>query len=83
MKQQATMFAREPAFVFVKCGSHRARERLTSLVGSGKLQCYFDFQRPSKGGYYQIPEAKLEEARKIPGVTRASHPDDLSPCWNS
>lgn len=26
--------------VFVKCGSHRARDRLTSLMGGQPMQCY-------------------------------------------
>jgi hypothetical protein len=69
--------------VFVKCASHRARDRLTRLMGGQPMQCYWSWHHPAKGGYFLIPESKLAEARKIPGVTRSSHQDDLALCWNA
>jgi hypothetical protein len=65
--------------VFVKCGSHRARERLVSLLGL-RPQCYWSWDYPATGGYFPIPEEKLAEARKIPGVTRMKFPEELRRC---
>jgi hypothetical protein len=70
------------AKVFVKCGSHRARDRLTMLLDVEKMPCYWSFRHPAKGGYFKIPEERLAEARKIPGVTKATNPQELSPCWS-
>jgi hypothetical protein len=66
--------------VFVRCGSHRARERLFRLLGH-KPHCHYDWDRPATGGYYPIPAGRLAEARKIAGVTRARHPEALRACW--
>ena len=67
--------------VFVKCGSHRAREKLTRLLGGGEHKSYYSWDHPSKGGYYKIPVDKLAEARKIPGVSKSKNQDDLALCW--
>jgi hypothetical protein len=69
------------AGVFMNCNSHRARQKLTALVGKGKLQCYWSWEHPSKGGYFEIPEDMVERARKIPGVTKTKFSGEMRECW--
>ena len=66
--------------VFVKANSHRARDKLRGLLIES--QCYYDWDRPSTGGYFLVAEARLADARKIKGVTKAKHPEDLRRCIN-
>ena len=35
------------ADVFVRCNSHRARDRLASLMGGGRLECYWSWSHPA------------------------------------
>ena len=65
--------------VFVRCASHRARERLLSLVGEDPL-CYFRWADTASRGMYRIPAALLAQARQIPGITRLRDCDDVREC---
>lgn len=75
---------------FVRCASHRARERLARMLGYKPPEFYkLTFGGRGEFGIgsihvYQIPESKLEAARKIPGVTRSrdqdTGPDGFSRC---
>lgn len=70
--------------VFVKCSSHRARERLFRLTG--KIQAYYNssklFNDNSKG-YYLIGSNLVDEVLKIKGISRCKNQDsnNYSKCW--
>lgn len=53
--------------VYVKCASHRAREKLTSLLGY-KPQSYYNMAVSYH--LYEIPEGVLTDALKIKGVSK-------------
>ena len=67
--------------VFVRCGSHRARERLLSVVGKDR-PCYFRWSDTASRGMYRIPAALLARARQIPGVTKLRTCSDVRECVN-
>jgi hypothetical protein len=57
----------------VRTTSHRSRERLARLLGAVPVG-YFSFTK--RGDWREIPESKLQEAVKIPGVTKSKLPTD-------
>lgn len=65
--------------VFVRCKSHRDRKKLFSLLGYAP-QGYWSWDDYATGGFYLIPEDKLEAARKIRGVCRVRKTGDLREC---
>jgi hypothetical protein len=68
----------------VKCGSHRAREKMLKLVPEGRALAYFSMRRDiGTGGVYRIPAAYLVQARAITGVSGFREGDDLMRCWPS
>ena len=69
------------ATVLVKCGSHRARQKLLALVG-GQGEALFSLLRETgKGGAYRIPARLEAEAKAITGVSGLRDGDDLHRCW--
>jgi len=64
--------------MWVKCNSHRAREKLFGLVGKD-LKCYFSRDRACTGGFYEVDDSMALEALEITGVTRTKS-EDLHPC---
>lgn len=70
--------------VFVKCASHRAREYLLSLTPPSSAHYHIPtlFDSYHKG-IYLIPEALLDDARKIKGITkcRDQNPENYGWCW--
>lgn len=69
--------------VFVRCNSHRSREKLTRLLGyyppeyycllpSNKPGCLFNAPH-----FWLIPADKLEKAKEITGITKAR----INPDW--
>ncbi len=67
--------------IFVRVGSHRAHDKLKSMLGY-RPRNYFSWDR--SGYWAEIPAARLAEAREITGITKAAKTDDLRPCidWN-
>ena len=65
-------------FTFIKCGSHRARDKLTG--GQKTLQCYYSHQRADLHGIYAV---ELDGALPLPkGCTKLRGPfTDLMMCW--
>lgn len=72
----------EPS-VFVRCSSHRARERLIRLIGKGPQQSYFRWEDTASRGIYLIPTSLLAEARQISGITKLRKTDGVRRCWGS
>jgi hypothetical protein len=68
--------------VFIRCGSHRARDRVSGRIGRKPL-CHYIL--PLGSGYvYEISLAELEEikSQRIPGVTVARvDRDKIGKCW--
>jgi hypothetical protein len=68
----------------VKCGSHRAREKMLRLVGRENAQAFFSMRRDvGAGGVYRIPAELAPAAKAITGVTGFRDGDDLHNCWPS
>ena len=68
--------------VLVKCGSHRARNKLTVLVGEDRMVALFSLRREvGKGGAFRIPSVFEREAKAITGVSGLRDGDDLMKCW--
>jgi hypothetical protein len=68
--------------MFIKCNSHRARDRVRDQLSNTK--CYYSFERSSTGGYFQVTEAELAsiKERKVKGVTVLRAPyDDVRECF--
>ena len=68
--------------VFLRCNSHRARARVSALVGP--LPSYFSFNRETgHGGCLSATPLQAHKVRaaRIPGVTVARKTDDLRRCW--
>ena len=68
--------------LFVRCNSHRARERVARLVGPRLY--YFSWSRSVGRGCAKVTRAELEaiQAARISGVSRMRKTDDLMRCWN-
>ena len=70
--------------VLVKCGSHRARQKLTALVGEENMIALFSLYRNvGTGGAFRIPANFEPEAKAITGVSGMRDGDDLHKCWNT
>lgn len=68
----------------VKCGSHRAREKMLRLVGRDNAQALFSMRRDTgTGGVYRIPAELAPAAKQITGVTGFRDGEDLLKCWPS
>jgi hypothetical protein len=65
----------------VKCGSHRAREKMLRLVGRENAQALYSLSRETGKGVYRIPAALAPEAKQITGVSGYRDGPDLHPCW--
>lgn len=71
-----------PNTTLVKCGSHRARNKMLSLVGTENAEALFSMRRETgTGGVYRIPADRADEAKTITGVTGFRDGDDLMKCW--
>jgi hypothetical protein len=66
--------------VYVKCSSHRARDKLFRLLGD-KPKGYWSFDHGNHYGIFLIPADKLESAREITGVTKLRNTEGLMKCW--
>lgn len=67
---------------FIRCASHRARQRAVGLI-QRQPQGGYAWSRPSKGGIYEVTaeEQAVMLAAGIPGVTVPRKTDDLLRCW--
>jgi len=67
---------------FMKCNSHRARDRLCGVLGKD-AQCYYSFKDKNFHGVYWVPENLIARAQKLKGVTRARQQDSdyWLRCW--
>jgi hypothetical protein len=73
--------AAEVGMVFVKCGSHRARNRL--IGRSATAQGFYSLERPCRFGIYAVCTEALHEALGITGVTRfRGDPAQLGACYS-
>ncbi len=68
---------------FVKCNSHRARNRLFGIIGP-KAQGYYSFKHNHFHGVYLVMDEDLDRARALKGITkcREQDPDEWSACWH-
>jgi hypothetical protein len=64
----------------VKCGSHRARQKLERLLGYAPKEYYSFYAR---NHVYEVPADKLTEALAIKGVTKSRKIYKLSQAWSS
>lgn len=67
--------------VLVKCGSHRARNKMLALVGRDNAKALFSLQRETGKGVYRIPAEHAAAAKAITGVSGFREGDDLMVCW--
>ncbi len=68
------------ALTLVRVGSHRAREKLSRLLGRDPEATYFSWHRP--GSWALIPPGKLAEALEITGISQGPRKrDDLRAHW--
>lgn len=66
--------------VYVRCASHRARNRLSAYRVDDHEFWHWD--RPNLYGICLIDESDLAEARKIPGVTKCREQTGWNKCWS-
>lgn len=68
--------------ILIKCGSHRAREKIFRLIGEKKQLC--SFARNVGHGIFEITEQEYVRIKQIgiKGVSTTKTGDDLFPCWN-
>lgn len=71
------------ATVLIKCGSHRAREKMLKLVGKHNAEALCSMYRETAKGVYRIPAAHAQAAKAITGVSGFRDGDDLQRCWPS
>lgn len=71
-----------PETVLVKCGSHRARNKLYALVGRENCQEYFSLRRQTGKGAIRIPAEHEASAKAITGVSGMRGGEDLMRCWD-
>lgn len=59
--------------IIVRANSHRAYQRLFRLSPlSAQIDSFYtDLFHDKSKGYYQVPDELLEDALKIPGITKA------------
>jgi hypothetical protein len=57
--------------VLIRCGSHRARQKLQSLFPF-KLKGWYSWDTACTGGFVRIPASQVEAALAITGCSRAS-----------
>jgi hypothetical protein len=59
--------------IIVRANSHRAYQRLFRLSPQSAqvASFYLDLFHDRSRGYYQVPDELVEDALKIPGITRA------------
>lgn len=57
--------------ILIRCGSHRARQKLQSLFPY-KLKGWFSWDTACTGGFVRIPASQVEAALAITGCTKAS-----------
>ncbi len=69
--------------VFVRCASHRARNKLTGMLRDIEAYYPIDFNVKKKKGTYLIPANELKRARGITGVTkcRDQNRNNYGLCW--
>lgn len=67
--------------MIVKFTSHRAREKLLGKGNPAGVTAFWSWNKPAKGGYYEVPDDWLPRVRAISGATVARDPGDLRKCW--
>ena len=67
--------------VLVKCGSHRARDKMLALVGRDNAEALFSMHRDTGKGVYRIPAELATRAKAVTGVSGYRDGDDLMRCW--
>jgi len=68
----------------VKCGSHRAREKMLRLMPDERdAVAFYSFHRETGKGVYRIPANLAASAKSIVGVSGFRDGPDLHPCWPS
>jgi hypothetical protein len=75
----------EAPTALVRCGSHRAREKLKRLFDDERdMEALYSLRRNvGTGGAYRIPAEYAAAAKAIVGVTGMRDGDDLMRCWPS
>ena len=64
--------------IFLRANSHRAYQRLFQLCPDAKEKSFYlmtNLWHDKAKGYWQIPDDMLDEALKIPGITKARSQD--------
>lgn len=64
----------------IRCASHRARQKLFSLLPE-KPQGFYSWKTYSTGGFWEIPSEYVSKALEITGITKASRRYDYHQCW--
>jgi hypothetical protein len=66
--------------ILIKCGSHRARDKIFSIIGKKKELCLFE--RSVGHGTFKVTKSEYEKVinAKIKGVSKMKDGDDLFPC---
>ena len=66
--------------VLIRCGSHRARQRLQSMVPY-KLKGYYSWDTACTGGFVMVPTSLLGAALCVTGCTKASPRFTYNECY--
>ena len=69
--------------VLIKCGSHRARDKVFGLIGKKKQLC--SFTRDTGKGIFEITDAEYEKIKehKIKAISTLKSKKELFPCWDT
>jgi hypothetical protein len=68
--------------IYVNCNSHRARQRLLSMIG--KRQAYYIADLSNRlfhRGIYALSAEEFDKAQHIKGVRRLRDCSNLAKCW--
>lgn len=70
--------------VFVKCSSHRARQKLLAIIPDAIAHYDEDnfLRRHNHKGIYKIDMNQLESATQIKGVTKLRKQTGYVQCWH-
>lgn len=69
--------------IYLRCQSHRARERLLSRLDD-KPQAVFSVYRDFVYGVYAVDEAEWNQVKPVKGVSKIRHPERyrFTRCWS-
>jgi len=77
--KKKTKKSTEDSRIFVKCGSHRARESAFKIIGEKHQLC--SLQRSVGYGCFEVTHPEYEKIKGITGISKIKFGEDLLNCW--